>query len=199
MNASDTQIKNSLQEFVKGLTSDQMADIVKNAGNDNFFMYAFIIFALVMITGMVTIVWIFMRRDTKKDIRQTEQYKNLLDAQSAQYKGLLEGYTRMIDQNATTSSEFRKTIADIGDVLRNLTNTISKTEALNDAKEDKFDLVLHRVDAIKEEISRSNGAMHQAFREHEKTNNDSHAVIDKSLQLCKDELKRNSDWCQRTR
>lgn len=193
---NEQQAKDALQEFIKGLTSEQMADIVKNSNQDNFFMYVFIIFAFIMIVGMVAMVWIFIRKDAKKDVRQNEQYKNLLDNQATQYKGLLDGYTKMIDQNASTNSEFRKTIADIGDVLRELSNTISKGEAKSDAEYDKFELLFQRFDSMKSEISKSNASLHQAFREHEQNSNQAHANLDKSLQSVGLEIKRNTDWCQ---
>lgn len=193
---TEQQVKDALQQFVEGLTSDQMAQMVQNSRQDNFFMYAFIIFAFIMIAGMVAIVWIFIRKDTKKDIRQNEQYKTLIDSQAQQYKGLLDGYTKMIDQNATTNIEFRKTIADIGDVLRELTNTISKNEARSDAEEDKFELLFQRFDTIKAEVSKSNASLHQAFREHEINTTSSHSNVDKTLQTLVSEVKKNTDWCQ---
>lgn len=145
---------------------------------------------------MIAMVWIFIRKDTKKDIRQNEQYKTLLETQSQQYKGLLDGYTKMIDQNATSNVEFRKTIAEIGDVLRELTNTISRSEARNDAEEDKFELIFRRMDGLKAEISKSNASLHQAFREYNQSCNTAYASMDKSIQSLANEIKRNTDWCQ---
>ena len=186
----------ALQTIGEGLTSEQMADIVKNASQNNFFMYAFIIFAFIMIVGMVSMVWIFIRKDTKKDQRQNEQYKDLLNSQSIQYKSLLDGYTKMIDQNAKTNSEFSETIADIGKVLRELSNTIIKSETKSDGELDKFGIMLQRFDSLKVEISKSNDALHQSFRDHEKNCIESHATIDKSLQAVSLDLKRNTEWCQ---
>lgn len=193
---NDQQAKDALQEFIRGLTSEEMLEIVRNANQNNFFMYVFIVFAFIMIVGMIVMVWIFIRKDTKKDIRQNEQYKTLLETQSQQYKGLLDGYTKMIDQNATSNVEFRKTIAEIGDVLRELTNTISRSEARNDAEEDKFELIFRRMDGLKAEISKSNASLHQAFREYNQSCNTAYASMDKSIQSLADEIKRNTDWCQ---
>lgn len=178
------------------LTDPNLIDAIKNAPINNFFVYAFIVFAVVMIVGLVSVVWIFSRRDAKKDQRQNEQYKNLLNSQTEQYKQVLDGYKQMIDQNSKTNTEFRTTIDNIGVVLRELSNTIAKNEAQDNAKEDKFDIMLHRFDSMKEELSRSNGAIHQAFREHEQYNHQAHANLDKSIQKVTLELKRNVEWCK---
>lgn len=182
---STEQAITSANSFVKGLTSEQMANMVNNSNNDNFFMYAFIIFSFVMIVGMVSMVWIFIRKDNKKDIRQNEQYKDLLNSQSTQYKDLLQGYTKMIDQNAETNTEFRKTIADIGNVLRELTNTISRNEAMYNASDDKFSMLFKRLDNLSVE-----------FREHQKNNNDNQKSLEMVLQeLCSD-IKNTTEWCK---
>ena len=177
------------------LTNEQIADIVKNADPDNFFMYAFIIFAFLMVVGMVSVVMFFIKKDTKKDLRQNEQYRDLLSVQNSQYRSLLDGYSMMIEQNTQINSEFTKTMSEIGLALRELTNAIARSEANQEAEDDKFELMMQRFDALKEEISRSNGAMHQAFREHENNTLSNSGNIEMAIEEIKNELKRNTDWC----
>jgi len=173
-----------------------MADIVKNATQNNFFMYVFIIFAFIMIAGIITIVSIFSKSAAKKDIKQSEQYKDLIDSQTQQYKNVLDGYTNMIDQNSLTNTEFRKTIDGIGVVLRDLTNSIVKNEALSDAEEDKVNLMFKRMDSLKEEISRSNASLFQAFREHQAQTNDQFSTIDKHITANTMELENVRVFCK---
>lgn len=180
----------------KSLTSDQMADIVKNATQNNFFMYAFIVFAFIMIVGIISIVSIFSKSAAKKDVKQSEQYKDLIDSQTQQYKNVLDGYTKMIDQNALTNTEFRKTIDGIGNVLRDLTKSIVKNEALSDAEDDKVDLMFKRMDNLKEEISRSNASLHQAFREHQAQTTDQFSNIDQHVVANTKEMENIRVFCK---
>ena len=178
-------MNNSLDTLANGLTSEVMADIVKNSQQSNFFMYVFIIFALIMVVGLITIVAIFLKKDSTKDTKQNEQYKNLIDSQSSQYKDLLSGYTKMIDQNSATNTEFRKTIADIGEVLRGLTTAITKNESQNTADNEKIDLMFQRIDSLSTE-----------FKLHEQARSNKQNKIDESLQLLIQEMKQTTDWCK---
>ena len=178
-------MENSLNTIATGLTSEVMADIVKNAQSANFFMYVFIIFAFIMVVGLISIVAIFLKKDATKDTKQNEQYKTLIDSQGVQYTELLSGYTRMIDQSATTNTEFRKTIAEIGEVLRELTGAITKNESAVESDNNKFDLLFNQVESLSQE-----------FKLHEKSRSEKQASIDESLNAIKTEMKQTVEWCK---
>lgn len=148
------------QEIGKGVTGNEVSEMVRGSSTDNLFIWALVVILLVFIAAFVVIIKVFLNTSVKTN----------------------EGLKAIIQQNAEQVNIFRESLDKMAENFRVLSESMAKFQVFRSAEDDKFDILMRRFQESKNEIASSHNNLSNMFRNLEKNEHQLHSDIKQSLE-----------------
>ena len=157
-----------------GLTNSDVTQMVTNANQISLLIWAIVAIILVFSIALVVITKTFVSNSNKTN----------------------EGYKELMKQNADNITEFRKSVDNISEVLRTLSERVAVTDSYEEIENAKFQMMANRQELLKKEFSDSMTNFLDAIRQHERNSNSEFGKLSSNVKELTSEIKNLRLWCR---